>query len=69
MLGRYQRQLRPDAIWMLSVSALVAGFAVRPSVSTVSMDAHALAKTLAATLTTTARAIHLQVTRRYGELG
>ncbi|OYU38523.1 MAG: peptidase C14 [Pseudorhodobacter sp. PARRP1] len=51
---------RPDAIWVLPASGLVADYATTPSVSTSDKDATALGETLADTLTTMARAINLQ---------
>lgn len=51
---------RPDAIWVLPATGLIADFATTPSVSTADKDAQALGETLADTLTTMARAINLQ---------
>lgn len=51
---------RPDAIWVLPPTGLIADFASTPSVSTADKDPAALAETLADTLTTMARAINLQ---------
>ncbi len=51
---------RPDAIWVLPSTGLVADFVTTPSVSTADKDAGELGQVLADTLTTMARAINLQ---------
>lgn len=51
---------RPDAIWVLPATGLLADFATTPSVSTADKDAAELGEVLADTLTTMARAINLQ---------
>lgn len=51
---------RPDAIWVLPPTGLIADFASTPSVSTEDETPQALGEVLADTLTTMARAINLQ---------
>ncbi|WP_426033458.1 caspase family protein [Cypionkella sp. TWP1-2-1b2] len=51
---------RPDAIWVLPPTGLIADFASTPSVSTTDKTPQALGEVLADTLTTMARAINLQ---------
>ncbi|MEO5614033.1 MAG: caspase family protein [Cypionkella sp.] len=51
---------RPDAIWVLPATGLVADFATTPSVATADKDAAELGEVLADTLTKMARAINLQ---------
>lgn len=51
---------RPDAIWVLPSTGLVADFSTTPSVSTGDKSAQQVGEVLADTLTTMARAINLQ---------
>lgn len=59
-LAVIQNSPRPDAIWVLPSTGLIADFVTTPSVSTADKDATQLGEVLADTLTTMARAINLQ---------